>query len=240
MSGLLTVLLLTLLPAGGNFAGGLAAELLPGSERVRSMALHAAAGVVMAVVAIEIMPEAVGIVPGWGIAGAFLVGGLLYMLVEWLIQRSPSGEGSGRMWMIYVAVATDLFSDGLMIGAGTSVGAQLGLTLAIGQVLADIPEGAAAIMTFRNNKVPRGKRLALSASFLVPVVAGALISYFLLRGRSEAVQLSGLVVTAGLFSVAAFEDMIREAHETGEESQLLTLSLVVGFAAFALVSAGLG
>ena len=239
VSELSIVLLLTLLPAGGNFAGGVAAELLPGSERVRSLALHAAAGVVIAVVAVEIMPEAVGAVPGWAIAAAFLAGGLLYMLVEWLIERTVSAEGTGRMWMIYVAVATDLFSDGLMIGAGTSLGVELGLSLAIGQVLADIPEGAAAIMTFRNNKVPRAKRLALSASFLIPVVLGALLSFFLLRGRSEAVQLSGLVVTAGLFSVAAFEDMVREAHETGEDSQFLTLSLILGFALFALISTGL-
>lgn len=172
MPDLLNVLLLALLPAGGNFAGGLVAEWLPGSEKMRSMALHAAAGVVVAVVAIEIMPEAVGVVPGWGIALAFLAGGLLYMLVEFLVERSSRESGTGRMWMIYAAVATDLFSDGLMIGAGTSVAAELGLTLAVGQVLADIPEGAAVIMTFRDNDVPRGKRLALSASFLLPVVAG--------------------------------------------------------------------
>lgn len=240
MPDLTSVLLLSLLPFAGNAAGGVIAEFIPGTGRLRSMALHAAAGVVMAVVAIEIMPEAVGTVPGWGIAAAFLLGGLLYMLLEWLIGKWAGSHGSGRMWMIYVAVAADLFSDGLMIGAGSSVGAQLALTLAVGQVLADVPEGAAAVMTFRNNGVSRAKRLALSASFLAPVLAGALIAFSLLRDRGPTIQLSGLVVTAGLFSVAAFEDMIREAHETGEDSQLLTLALIAGFSLFALVSAGIG
>lgn len=74
--------------------------------------------------------------------------------------------------MIYLAVATDLFGDGLLIGSGTAVAASLGLVLAVGQVLADIPEGAATAITFRANEVPRRKRLLLSATFLIPVLGG--------------------------------------------------------------------
>lgn len=39
--------------------------------------------------------------------------------------------------MVYVAVAADLVGDGLLI-AGSAVSGQLGLLLALGQVLADI------------------------------------------------------------------------------------------------------
>jgi ZIP family zinc transporter len=35
------------------------------------------------------------------------------------------------MWMIYLAVATHLIGDGLLIGAGTSVSAGLGIILAL-------------------------------------------------------------------------------------------------------------
>jgi ZIP family zinc transporter len=38
------------LPAVGNVAGGLLAEMVPVSERVLSLALHLAAGIVLAVV----------------------------------------------------------------------------------------------------------------------------------------------------------------------------------------------
>lgn len=231
------VLLLALLPAAGNIAGGLAAELTSPSDRWRNRALHAAAGVVIAVVAVEIMPRAVDVLSGWMIAAAFLAGGGLYLLAQRAIE-ARSGEG-GRMWMIYLAIATDLFGDGLLIGAGASIGAGLGLVLALGQVLADVPEGAASTMTFRAGDVPRSRRLVLLLGTVVPVLLGALVSYLTLRGRPESWQMTALVGTAGLFAVAAFEDMIAEAHET-EDSQTSTVALLLGFAIFTVVSTTLG
>jgi zinc transporter, ZIP family len=54
----LSILLLVALPAAGNFAGGLLAETVRLSEKRLSLALHAAAGVVLGVVAVELMPKA--------------------------------------------------------------------------------------------------------------------------------------------------------------------------------------
>ena len=44
MNKLLTVLLLAALPAAANFAGGLLAEVLPGNDRVLSLALTSPPG----------------------------------------------------------------------------------------------------------------------------------------------------------------------------------------------------
>jgi ZIP family zinc transporter len=117
---LLTVLLLALLPAGGNMAGAMLAELIPVSDQWLDRALHAAAGVVIAIVAIEILPEALATVSGWVLGTAFAVGGGLYLVAETAVERL-AGDGDARPWMIYLAVATDLFGDGLLIGAGTAV-----------------------------------------------------------------------------------------------------------------------
>jgi zinc transporter, ZIP family len=231
------VIALSLLPVVGNLAGAGVAELSPNADRWRNWALHGAVGVVFAVVAVEIMPEALDVLAGWEIALAFLVGGATYLVVEWITDRRSSG--SNRMWMIYVAVATDLFGDGLLIGAGSAVAAGLGLVLAVGQVLADVPEGAASNFTFRANDVDRRRRLLLSVSFVIPAVVGATLSYALLRDQSASVQLAALVATAGLFSVAAFEDMIAEAHDAAQDTRTSTAALLAGFALFVVVSAGL-
>ena len=53
-------------------------------------------------------------------------------------------------------------------------------------------------------------------------------------------QLAFLVGAAGLLTIAAFEDIIREAHESQEDSQVSSLALIMGFAIFVLVSSGLG
>lgn len=238
MPELVTVVLFALLPPAGNFVGGLVAEVLPESKRFRSAALHAAAGVVVAVVAVEIMPTALDVLSGWAIGLAFAVGGILYLFADWGMDRLSGGNS--RMWMIYLAVSFDLFADGLLIGAGSSIGASLGLALAVGQVLADMPEGAAAIMTFRASEVPRSRRFLLSAGLFIPPLVATLVAYLLLREAGQGTQSAALVVTAGLFSVAALEDMLKEAHEAESDSKVLTLSLVLGFSLFAIVSQILG
>lgn len=237
------VLALASLPATGNFAGGVIAEFLDVSPRRLNLALHMAAGIVIAVVAVEIIPQALQAIPAWLLVLAFLAGGGAYILLEALLDRGSEGEGGEEArgaWMIYFAVAADLFSDGLLIGAGTAISFGLALVLALGQVTADLPEGFAAIASFKATGLARAKRLLLSASFAMPVLAGASLSYFLLRGQVDAVKYAALVFTAGLILVAAVEEMIRGAHEAAPDSRLSAASFVTGFALFTTVSSYLG
>lgn len=242
-SGVLAVLGLALLPAAGNFAGGLLSEFVRPSGSVLNRALHLAAGIIVGVVAVEVMPEALGTAPAWVLALAFVAGGGAYLLVEvgvtaWQ-KRKEASTGAGA-WMVYVAVASDLVGDGLLIGAGTAVSGQLGLILAIGQVLADVPEGFAVLANFRDKGVDRRRRLLLSASFSIPVVASAALAFFLLQDRADAVKMTALVFVAGLYILAAVEDMLDEAHESADDSRWSSLAFLLGFALFLVVSTGMG
>ncbi|MGG6241440.1 ZIP family metal transporter [Nodosilinea sp. AN01ver1] len=204
-------------------------------------ALHAAAGIIIAVIAVEVMPEALQGASAWLLALAFLLGGFAYLTVKSRIERwqhkQPKGAGTGA-WMVYVAVATDLVGDGLLVGSGSAVSSSLALVLALGQVLADIPEGFAVNASFRNKGVGRARRMLISASFVIPVVGTALIAYFALRERSEALKMAALVFVAGLYNLAAVEDMLEEAHESNEDTQWSAISFLAGFALFLLISGG--
>lgn len=243
MSDYLQVLALAMLPALGNFGGGLLAEWLRTSRVVLNWALHAAAGIVVAVVAVELMPEALRGAPPWLVVLAFVLGGALSIVIKSAVgawqARSPNGGSTGP-WIIYIAVCVDLFSDGLMIGAGSVVSFSLALVLALGQVTADIPEGFATIATFKDRQVPRARRLLLAASFTVPILLGASLGYWLLREQSEAMKLAALSLTAGLLLVAAVEDMVREAHEAVEDTRRSVASSIGGFALFTLVASYMG
>ena len=237
----LSALALALLPAAGNFAGGLLAEVVPASRQILSRALHVAAGILIGVVAIELMPESLGGgVPPWVAVIGLCLGGLFYILLEWTLD-AVRGEGqSASSWMIYAAVATDLFSDGLMIGIGAVISFNLALILAIGQVTADIPEGFAAIANFKDKGVRRVQRLLLSASFVIPVLLGATIGYWLLRGQGEFWQRGALAFTAGILVIAAVEELIGEAHEASEDTHTAALFFIGGFALFTLIASYLG
>lgn len=244
MSEPLTVVGLALLPALGNFAGGMAAELWRPSNINLNRALHAAAGIVLAIVAIELLPRALQSTSGWMVGVVFGLGGSAYLGVQRLVERLPSSgtgnAGRTRMWMIYVAVLTDLFSDGLMIGTGAGVSTGLALILAVGQLLADVPEGYAAVANMRDKYVPRKRRVLMAASFAIPVLAASIGAYYLLRNQSEVIQMGGLVFVAGLLTVAAVEDMIGEAHESTRDMRGSVFAMVIGFVLFTFVSAGLG
>lgn len=79
MDDYLKALLFALAPALGNFGGGLLAESFQVSRRALSLALHAAAGVVLAVVAVELIPQTLGVDPPWVPILAFVAGGLFFM-----------------------------------------------------------------------------------------------------------------------------------------------------------------
>jgi ZIP family zinc transporter len=190
-----------------------------------------------------VMPEALRHAPAWLLALAFLAGGGLHLVVEAGIERwqeSKQGGAGAGAWMVYIAVVTDLAGDGLLIGAGSAVSSHIAIILALSQVLADIPEGFAVIANFRDKGVGRAQRLMLSASFVVPVVVTAVLAYFVLRGQGDVLKMTGLVLVAGLFTLAAVEDMLGEAHESAKDSRWSAVSLLVGFALFLVVARGLG
>ncbi|NKE69989.1 ZIP family zinc transporter [Nitrospiraceae bacterium HYJII51-Mn-bac16s-1-B09] len=239
MNDYLITLALAALPALGNFLGGLLAEFFRTSQRTLSIALHGAAGVVLAVVAVELMPQALKAAAPWIIILAFLAGGGLFMVVDALLDvvgsRYGGEKGQAGPWMIFFGVSVDLFSDGIMIGAGSTLSFGLGLLLALGQVPADIPEGFATIAAFKARGVPRRTRLLAAAAFALPIFLGTTIGYFGVRGRPEVVKLALLAFTAGMLTTVTVEEIVPQAHQ-GKETKQATFAFIIGFALFTFLS----
>ena len=237
---MIQVIVLALLPGLGNLAGAVAAEMVAPSRRMLSAALHGAAGIVIAIVALELIPEARTALHPALLGLAFATGCAAYSLVERFVHSAgTSSKAYTRMWMIYAAVAVDLTSDGLMIGSGMAVSFGLALVLAGGQVLADLPEGFAVVANLKDKGVARRQRLLIALSFLIFPVAAALMAFIALRHTAESVQMAALAFIAGLLSYAAIEDMIGEAHEATDDTVIAPIAFGVGFALFAGVSGGL-
>ena len=239
MDDYLKALMFAALPALGNFTGGVLAEMFNVSRRALSLALHLAAGIVLAVVALELMPQALAAKPPWVPLACFVVGGALTLLLDRAtdyIGARAGTKGASGAWAIFTGVSVDLFSDGVMIGTGSTLSLGLGLLLALGQVPADVPEGFATIANFKEKGVPRRARLLLSAAFAVPIFVGVTFGYWAVRSLPEIYKLSLLALVAGILFTVAIEEIIPQAHERGPDSRAATLCLVGGFALFALIS----
>jgi ZIP family zinc transporter len=234
----LTVAGLAMLPALANFLGGTLAEVFRVTARALSLALHSAAGIVLAVVGLENRPRAGAARAPWVPLMAFVAGGALFIALDHLVGHVQARFGRGddpRAFTIFGGVSIDLFSDGVMIGTGTVLSPGLGLLLALGQVPADLPEGFAAVATLRRAGIRRRSRILLSAAFAVPVLLGAALGFFALRNAPELVTLSVLALTGGALVAVVVEEMVSEAHE-GDTSRLGPVFLTGGFGLFAAVS----
>ncbi|KAB7623430.1 peptidoglycan-binding protein [Alkalilimnicola sp. S0819] len=216
------------------------AEAIMTTERRVSIALHGAAGIVFAVIAVELMPRVLENTKPWIVVLGFCIGGVLSIVLKQVVKRVQAQRGGkAGPWMIYIAVSTDLFTDGLLIGTGSAVSFSLALLLAVAQVLADIPEGFASIANFRSQRIPRRTRVLLSLGFAIPILVAAIGSYWLLRDASSAWQMGILSVATGMLVVLAVEDIVPEAHES-EDFPLATGAVIGGFALFTLISSYFG
>lgn len=94
MSAFFPVVVVSLLPAGGSIMGSLLAESLRTPPWLIGTALHAAAGVAMAVVSVDLMPRILAATPPWLLVTAFLCGAVFSALLvqEWC--RKPMS----RVW----------------------------------------------------------------------------------------------------------------------------------------------
>lgn len=238
MSNFQIVLFYALLPAAGCFAGGLLAEGVRTPRWVVGALLHGAAGIAIALISIEIMPRVTDTIPIWLIATAFFAGAVAsYFLARSIdvIRRSGGGENF-RAWMIYAAIGADLFTDGLMTGAGSAAALQLGFLIAFAQFIANTPGGFAAAANLRNNDVKRSRRLTAAVLLAVPAILSAVIGYFILKDAPATVQDSVLCFVAGILLLATIEDMIPEGDAPRPPRWSSSLAFAIGFCALALLT----
>lgn len=240
-SAFLLVLGYAALPVIGNFGGGMLAERVRVSAKMLSLALHAAVGVVFAVIAVELFPTTLAIASPWVVFGGFIVGGGSFLLLDRVtdfVRARMGGKQNAGGVGIFLATSLDLFSDGVMIGAGSSLNPALGFLLALGQVPADVPEGFATIATLKREGIPRARRVMYLAAFSLPILLGASLGFFLLRGRPDSWKAAVLAFTAGALATLVVEELSPEAHGTNGAPAPWVEGLVFlgGFTLFFLIS----
>lgn len=241
MPDLLYVLLIALLPALGTIAGALLAEWKQPPAHLTGAALHAAAGIAAAVVAVELMPRAVDRAEQWMLAIAFMGGAIASILLARgtvrLQERFGSSGGRAGLWTVYTAVGADLLIDGLTTGAGASVSSGLGLLLAGSQVLANIPGGFSVTANFREAGVKRSKRLVAASLYPLTPVVGAALGYLALRNASDVPMGLALAFFAGLLLLATIEQIVPEADKPGAPLKISSPAFAGGFVMLMLMSA---
>lgn len=213
--------------------GGVIAAWRPPGPYMRSAILHFAGGVVLAVVAVELLPHVMQIDdPPYVVAGFSMGIGLMLLIKRVTHHLEEKKESSNAISMgLIFGVGIDIFIDGLLLGIGFAAGAKEGLLLT-GALTAEVLSlGLATATSLGQSGVSRLKSVGMVAGLALLFAAGA---------GGGATVLSGLtgrpLETVLSFGVAALlylvtEELLIEAHEV-EETPWLTATFFVGFLVF--------
>ncbi len=230
------ILGLTLMPVAATVLGGAIAVVKVPSEKTRSLVQHFAAGVVMAVVAGELLPEMTREHRPLGVVIGFVLGVALMLGVKALterIEQKDEQSGDGKAGLL-IAVGIDVFLDGLLIGVGFAAGERVGTLLVVALTLELLFLGVSVAASLTEAKVGRARSLLTVTGLSVLVVLGALLGGSLLSGLSGLALEIVLSFGAAALMYLVIEELLTEAHEV-KETPLITASFFAGFVALYLL-----
>ena len=226
-------LLLMAIPAVVALAGGVLAAWWHPSHGIRRLIQHFAAGVVLAALAVELLPEIEREhAPGLVLVGCFALGALFMYGLKLVAERVEArpGKRTGVDIGLLSATFVDVAVDGFIIGAGFAAGGETGPVLAIGLSVELLFLGLSL-----TSEAPGGLRIVgLSAGLGATVFVSAIVGRTLLAGASTTVIGGALAFSAAALLYLVTEELLVEAHEglEGPEPPVSTLVLFAGFLAF--------
>jgi ZIP family zinc transporter len=220
-------------PALVALGGGILAAVWSPNHQMRSLIQHFAAGVVLAALAVELLPE-IGRehAPGVVLIASFALGSLfMYGLKLWTMrlehQASVKGAAAGLGIGLLLATFIDVATDGFIIGAGFAAGGETGTILALGLSVELLFLG----ISLASEATAGWRIIAISGALGGTVLIFSLIGNVLLSGASHTVIGGALAFSAAALLYLVTEELLMEAH-TVEEKPISTLVLFGGFLAF--------
>lgn len=221
-----------LIPALVASLGGLLAVYWNPSHQTRSLIQHFAAGVVLAALAVEVLPE-IGRehAPAWVLIGSFTVGGvMMYIMKLWSMRLEEKTEYFGDNAFNYGLIAAtfiDVAVDGFIIGAGFAAGGNMGLILALGLSVELLFLGLSLV----SNTIKGWRVVFMSVALAGVVLTCTLLGNYLLSGASTSILSAILAFGVAALLYLVTDELLVEAH-TIEEKPSSTLWLFAGFLVF--------
>lgn len=225
-----------LLATGAGILGSVIALFWSPNVTIRSAVQHFAAGAVLAAVAASVIPEVEQIGTLVGVVSGFVAGGLLMIVLKWLVIRFER-EGKQKKNLpvgLAAAAAVDTLIDGALISAGFSANDQLGALLAIALSLELLFLTLSVGVEFSESKFPWWQTLAVTGGIALLLLVGAFTAGFLLAGVSEATLAVVLSFGAAALIYLIAEELLVE-NVQAEESLFSTATLFSGFLALLIL-----
>ena len=238
MNDILFILAIAFFSGLLTYLGAPLAEWLTVSQRVVSGVLQLAAGIIVGLVALTLMPPAVqGGPPRWVVL-AFFVGGAGFVLFEYLsaqrLAANPRAGSNVTSLGLSVGILVALVVDGMVIGIGATQARETGVLLALGLGFEGALLAFVSTATAKQQGMSKAGRRRLSLLYFLTVVGGIILGYLLLRNQSQELQLVLIALVSGFLITTVTQSMIPAANREGEPS-FAGIFFVGGLSLYALL-----
>ena len=233
------ILLFAFIPVLTMIVGGLIAIKNPPKALYRSAILHFAAGVLLSVVAVEMLPDILRRHLVTEVIIGFSMGTILMLLVRkffepTIVKGSLNKKRSTLPISFLVAIVIDMFIDGFVLGIGFASGVKLGMFLALGLAIELLITGIAVVTELGQANTPKLKSMIMIVGvalifFISAILGGTLLKNLNSSGMTFVLSFG---MAAELFLIT--EELLKEAHEE-EENHWATATFYVGFLLFVVL-----
>ena len=191
------------------------------SGELRHEVIAFGGGVLIAAVALVLVPEGVERMPGWMALTAFIAGGVSFFFIDRTLGRS--GKSMGQL----MAMLVDYLPEAIALGAMLATAAEAGLLLALLIGLQNFPEAFNAFRERAANSDESAGRTYLPFAlmpFLGPIAAGLGVMVF---APNQMVLGALMVFAAGGVLFLTFQDVAPDVKL--DKSWAPPLGAVLGF-----------
>ena len=198
-----------------------------------------AAGIVLAAVSTELIPEIADVDIAkerlWVVFGVCFGAIMLMTLRSYFDKYDATKEGKGKVpWEMIIAIAIDFFVDAILIGmaislnSGAEGGAGVIMAVALGTEMLIVTMTAAAQM--KENQVSKAEAWGIAAGLAGVVLLGGLLGNFVaarFKGSPPYYGLLAFGVSALIWLI--FEELLVETSKNALDSRIQASLLFLGF-----------
>ncbi len=210
------ILIVVIISVSGPIIGSAIGVMKSPSEIFMSNMLAFAAGIMLAISFIELIPESIALSSVYIAAAGVVLGSIFMYGVDKLIPHIHPGlcaQEHGRnlertATYLLLGIFMHNFPEGMAVGIGSVSGMEVSLVIAIGIAMQNVPEGIATSSPYYLVTRNRLRSFLISSSTSLPLLAGFAFSYYLFPNIP--VSTVGLLVgaTAGLMIYISSDELI--------------------------------
>ncbi len=232
------ILLIIIISILGPLIGSLLGVLKRPSDLFMYNMLAFAAGVMLAISFLELIPESIVISSIWLCLIGIIVGSVVMYSLDKIIPHIHPGlcrqeqNRNLERTSIYLLLGIFLhnFPEGMAMGIGVVTELKLGLAVALAIAIHNIPEGICTSSPYYYVTKRRLKSFLVSCSTAIPIIIGFLFTHFLFQGISMGIVGIIIAATAGIMIYISADELIPvSCSKSGSRwSHSTIFSLIIG------------